>query len=343
MSVTKLIDIINPQVMGDMISAKIPAMLKYAPFAKVDTTLQGVPGNTVTVPRWDYIGDAQDYDVEGGAGIDTEKLTATSATFTIKCATKAVGVYQTAVNSGLGDPLGQAETQLAKSVAGKVDNDVLAAALTASLTHDGTAAKISYAGIVDAVGVFGEEEISDKVLFIHPDQVTTLRKDSDFISADKYPGNVAMSGEIGMIAGTRVVPSKKVVKVEYTKESGAGSGIVKVVASGASTGEVNLSAVAGKGVWDATNKVASVPAVGDYIKAVANAYYLCPVIKLEAADTETEYTADELPAITIYMKKAAQLDHEWLPKFQRHDFTVAEYYGVALTNAAKVVLASYKA
>ena len=55
---TTMNDVINPQVMGDMISAKTEAMLKITPYAKVDTTLQGVPGDTKTVPSWKYIGDA---------------------------------------------------------------------------------------------------------------------------------------------------------------------------------------------------------------------------------------------------------------------------------------------
>lgn len=41
--VTKLSDVINPQVMGAMIEAKISALCKLTPYAKVDTTLQGVP------------------------------------------------------------------------------------------------------------------------------------------------------------------------------------------------------------------------------------------------------------------------------------------------------------
>ena len=51
---------------------------------------------------------------------------------------------------------------------------------------------------------------SDKVMFIHPKQVTQLRKNADFLSADKYNPGVALTGEIGMIAGCRLVPSKKV-------------------------------------------------------------------------------------------------------------------------------------
>lgn len=214
MAVTKLVDIINPQVMADMIEAKITAQCKMIPYAKVDTTLQGVAGNTVTVPSWNYIGDAEDFDVEAVADANGEmevaKLTASSTTFTIKCAGKSVGILQTAINSGLGNPVGQANLQLAKSIIGKVDNDVMDACYTAQNVHT-VGAVIGYAGIVDAIAKFEDEEDGvDKVMFIHPNQEATLLKDPDFLSADKFTGGVAVEGAIGKIAGAWVKKSKKV-------------------------------------------------------------------------------------------------------------------------------------
>lgn len=284
MAVTKMENMINPEVMGDMIDAKIEAALKITPYAKLDTSLQGVPGDTKTVPAWNYIGDAED--VAEGESVTSTALTCGSKSFTIKKAMKQVLITQEAVNSGLGDPIGQAEKQLAMSIAGKVDKDVLAALLTSTVTSGDGTTQISYAGIVDGVGKFDEEEITDKVMFIAPEQVTKLRKDSDFISADKYDNKVMMTGEIGMVAGVRIVPSRKIV------EDGG--------------------------------------------------VYTCPIVKLEPANTETEYTEDELAAVTIFLKKDTQTDAEWKPGNQSHEITTAKYYGVALTNEAKVVLAKFK-
>lgn len=284
---TKLVDIINPEVMGNMIEAKINAMCKVTPYAKVDTSLQGVPGDTKTVPCWNYIGDADDFNPEGDSEMATSKLTASSTKFTVKCAGKSVSILQTAINSGLGNPIGQAETQLAKSIVGKVDNDLMEAAYTCTNTYaPGTI--IGYAGVVDAVAKFEDEEDGvDKVMFIHPNQEATLLKDESFLSADKFESGVAVNGAIGKIAGCWIKKSKKVKLV-----SGA---------------------------------------------------YSNPIIKLEPDNAETEYTEDELPALTIFLKKDTQVDHEWFPKKQRHDVTAAKYYGVALTNAAKVVIAQFKA
>ena len=285
MAVTKLSDIINPQVMGNFIGAKIEALAKLTPYAKVDTTLQGVAGDTKTVPCWNYIGDAEDFDAEGDVEMETTKLTASTKTFTIKCAGKSVGITQKAINSGLGDPVGQANLQLVKSMANKIDNDLLAEAYTATnvLNYEGA---ICYNGIVDANAKFEDEEDGiEKVMFIHPNQEADLLKDPMFLSADKFEAGVAVKGSIGKIAGAWVKKSKK-VKLEGDK-------------------------------------------------------FVCPIIKLEPDSAETEYTEDELPALTIFLKEDTSVDHEFFPKKQRHDITATKYYGVALTNASKVVIAKF--
>lgn len=208
MATTMIADLINPQVMADMISAKVESKIVVAPFAKVDTSLVGVPGDTITVPQYAYIGDAED--IAEGVAAETVKLTATSIPVKVKKAMKAVELTDEAVLSGYGNPVGETNNQLAKAIASKVDVDAMEALQGAQLTYDGSASIIKYTGVVDAIDKFDEEVNTEKVIFVHPKQVTQLRKDADFISADKYPGNVVMTGEIGKIANAHVVPSKKV-------------------------------------------------------------------------------------------------------------------------------------
>ena len=52
MAVTKLTNMINPEVMADMISATLLTKIKFAPLATIDTTLVGQPGDTITVPKF---------------------------------------------------------------------------------------------------------------------------------------------------------------------------------------------------------------------------------------------------------------------------------------------------
>ena len=280
-------DLIDPEVMGDMVSARIPKKLRVAPFAKVDDTLAGVPGDTITVPAYAYIGDA-DIVAEGEA-VTIEKMTTSTRKATVKKAMKGIGLTDEAVLSGYGNPVGEANTQLAMAIAAKIDNDCMDVLQTATLTYDGSAGIISYAGVVDAVDALQEEQATEKVIFVHPKQVTQLRKDAEFTSTDKYPANVRMSGEIGSIAGCRVVPSKKVPLVEV------GSGKTKC--------------------------------------------YACPIIKLEA-DHDNE---DEVPALTIYRKRAVNVETERKPKIRTTEITADEFYVAVLSNEAKVVLAKFKA
>ena len=205
---TMIADLINPQVMADMISAKVASKIVVAPFAKVDTTLVGVPGNTITVPQYAYIGDAED--IAEGIAAETVKLATSTTEVTVKKAMKAVELTDEAVLSGYGNPVGETNNQLAKAIASKVDVDAMEALQGAQLVFDGSASIIKYAGIVDAIDLFEEEFNSEKVIFVHPKQVAQLRKDDQFINADTYPGHTMVSGEIGKICNCRVVPSKKV-------------------------------------------------------------------------------------------------------------------------------------
>ena len=328
MATTKLANIINPEVMAPMINAKVEALCKITPYARVNTKLQGVPGDTLTIPSWEYVGDAED--VAEGEEVGTVGLKAGSTSFTVKKAMKSISITQESINSGLGNPVGQAETQLAKSIAQKVDNDVLDVAYSGTTRVTGDTLKvIGYAGIVDAVTKFEDEEDGiEKVMFIHPAQEATLLKDESFLSADKFTNGVAVNGAIGKIAGCWVKKSKKVMLVQAEKDD---SGTVTITAD-------NLEEYKKKTLDGSTLKV------GDKVNdlTAANQYYLNPILKMEADSAETEYTEDELPAITILLKKDTSLDHEWFPKKQVHDFTVAKYYGVAKTNDAKIVLAKFK-
>jgi N4-gp56 family major capsid protein len=269
--------------MADAISGKAASKVRVTPFAKIDTTLEGKnAGDTITVPQFSYIGDAED--VAEGVAAGTVQLTATTTTAKVKKAMKAVTLTDEAVLSGYGDPVGQTETQLAKAIAAKVDSDAMDALQTAQLKYDGSSSAISYAGIVDAVDVFEEEVNSAKVIFVHPKQVSKLRKDTEFLAADKIAESVIMTGAIGKICNCEVVPSKKVPE----NEGGTG--------------------------------------------------YVCPIVKLNE-DAEAE---SEAPAVTIYMKRNVNLETERHTLSRTTDISVDEIYTAALSDASKVVLATFK-
>ena len=209
-NVTTLVngDVFDPQVVSDMINAKVEKKAVMTGYIKMDSTLSGVPGSTVTVPRWGYIGEA--VELTEGQTIDTTKMAFTTAQYGIKKIGKGVMLTDEAQLSGYGNPMGTATNQIALSISEKLDNDRVAVLYESKNVVDASSAAIKYSAIVDGVDAFGEEEESRKVILIHSKQKTQLRKDADFLSADKFAAGVMMNGAIGRVAGCDVIVSNKV-------------------------------------------------------------------------------------------------------------------------------------
>lgn len=204
---TKLAQLINPEVMADMVSAKADKAVRVLPYAKVDTTLQGQAGDTISIPKYGYIGEA--VEVAEGEDIPVRQMSVSSEQHTIKKAGVGGILTDEAVLSGYGNPVGELTNQMAKSIAGKCDTDAYAELVKAPTIYN-AGGSISYAEIVKAIDLFEEETNTEKVMFVHPKQATQLRLDDNFIDKSKYGNEVMVDGEIGMVANARIVSSKKV-------------------------------------------------------------------------------------------------------------------------------------
>lgn len=207
---TKLENMVNPEVMAPMVSAKLEAALKFTPLCTVDNTLVGRPGSTVTLPKFAFIGTAAD--VAEGEAIPLEKMSTSTAQVTIKKAGKGVEITDEAVLSGYGDPLGEAAKQLGLSIADKVDNDVLTAlsGITEAMTAGDGAVELSADLIADALVKFGEDIDGEKILLVAPKQLASLRKSEDWVKATDIGVDILIKGTVGMIHGCQVVLSNKI-------------------------------------------------------------------------------------------------------------------------------------
>lgn len=174
---------------------------------------------------------------------------------------------------------------------------------------------------MDAIDLFDEEINTDKVMFVHPKQVTQLRKDSDFISADKYTGNVVMTGEVGMIANTRIVPTRKVpLHSEWYKFDGSGT----VTVDDSNIADIQKTLPSAK--------------IDDKVTKVTTPCYFCPIVKLNQ-DNDTE---DEVPALTVYLKRDTNVETDRVSLARKTDISADKHYTVALSNQSKVVVARFK-
>ena len=210
MTQTKIAQLVNPEVMADMVSAKLPKMIKFTPLAYVERELVGQPGNTLTVPKWEYSGDAKD--IEEGVAIEPDQLTTKKSTMTIKKAGKGIELTDEAVLSGLGDPIGQATHQIALAIANKVDNDLVEEAKKA--TQFVADAPTTGDALDKALAMFADEEDARYVAIINPADAIELRKDTakEWIRGSEIGANIVVSGTFGEAHGVQIVRSKKVDK-----------------------------------------------------------------------------------------------------------------------------------
>lgn len=212
---TQLAQMIDPEVMAQMLQAQLPQAVRFSAIAPIDTTLQGQAGDTVTVPRYKYIGDAEDV-VEGGA-ISYNQLTTATQKITIKKAGIGVKLTDEAVLSGYGDTVGEAIRQIGMSIASKVDNDILATAKTAKLVvqHAIDLDLIDQvsAQLIDNTSDFNYEDNDAQtgVLFLHPKDANALRKlaSNNWTRATELGDQMLINGTFGELLGWQIVRTRK--------------------------------------------------------------------------------------------------------------------------------------
>lgn len=88
MPATKRTNLIDPQVLGAYLDVKLINAIKLSPLVNVDNTLVGQPGSKLELPKYEYIGAAEE--VAEGAAMVPVALNATSEEVQVKKAGKAV-------------------------------------------------------------------------------------------------------------------------------------------------------------------------------------------------------------------------------------------------------------
>ncbi len=209
---TTLSRLINPEVIGARLDAKLTNYVKFAPLSRMGYELQGASGNTITVPYYEYIGDATA--ISELTSITPSILNAKSIQATVIKAGKAVEISDEAILSGMGDPAGEIEKQLGMSIGSKIDADCLSAldSISGGMLHAGSTISSTNTVkdiIADALVKFGEDINEQTYAVVEPAVYGLLRKDPDFV----YIGNgeVKVSGTVGNIYGCNIVVSNKLI------------------------------------------------------------------------------------------------------------------------------------
>lgn len=197
---TKAADLVDPEVMALAVSGKLENALKFRNYADIDRTLVGVPGSTITRPKYGYVGPAED--LQEGVPMDTSKMSMTTTQVTVKETGKAIEVTETAIITNVGGTVGEAERQLALAMADKVDTEYIAALETAKQTVAGSPTTV--AKILEGVAVFNSESDLNLVLFINPKDYTKLV--GSLLTAGGTTQERAMTtGQVAELVGVKAI------------------------------------------------------------------------------------------------------------------------------------------
>lgn len=224
MAITKVEDLIIPEVMADAVAGRVEKALKFKQFARVDTTLEGEAGEVLVRPKYAYIGPAEDL-VEG-VPVEPTKMSMTSTRVEIKEVGKAVEPTEKALLARPDMEIEAIEFALSESIADKMEMDYLEALKTSALTASGP---ISVGSVLDAIDQFEDENDVDYILFINPKDHTRLRKELvvDNVSGAGFLTDEGMAEVLGLAAivkskrveeGTAFVQKDGAVEIVYKKQ-----------------------------------------------------------------------------------------------------------------------------
>lgn len=209
---TMLKDLIDPEVIGDFIEQKYVDAIRFAPLAVIKNDLSLTAGSTITLPSYDFIGDA--VDVEEGEAIPISKLSMTSDQVTVAKLGKAVEFTDEARIMSIGDIQNEAARQILVAINSAVETRLLAnmgatATLKATIGADADPAD----GIAEALAKFGEDIDGPKVLIVPSAFHTRLMKSKSWVPNTEVGANVIVRGTVGMVHGCQVVTSDRLGKL----------------------------------------------------------------------------------------------------------------------------------
>lgn len=229
-NVIHLADVMAPEVWADLVQAKYTGKLIMNQFAQEDDTLVGQPGDTIRFPQWNAMAtDAQELDED--TEIAVEKITGGSVTATVQEIGKGAAITDLAAIASIGDPLGEAQTGVARKIREKIDADLnsilfaegtgtngatlregIDAGPTAPVVVGngtaGTGTKLGLHQVLDGILSFGDEVTPEDVraLLVNTPDYSKLVHSADFLTMDKLgPQAVIFRGQVGAVAGVPVV------------------------------------------------------------------------------------------------------------------------------------------
>lgn len=208
-------NVIVPEVYASLVSEKIAGTCKVAQFLVNLGDLHGKVGETLTMPKWSYIGDAKDWDIN--TPMDKTQMKQTSTQATIKAiAAPAVEVADYDDEVELGNAIEEAANQQAEGVARKYDTDAIACALESPLKYKlAKKNEITQDELIAMLTLYGDDRDSSDFsgIVVHSAFAPSFYKMDMFVKRDMTmttDGNgVAVNGCIGYFLNIPVILSDR--------------------------------------------------------------------------------------------------------------------------------------
>lgn len=207
--------VIVPEVYASLVREKIAGKVKVAQFLVNLGNLHGKVGETLTMPKWSYIGDAKDWDINTPMDVTQMKQTSTTATIkAIQAPAVKVADYDDEVE--LGNAIEEASNQQALGIARKYDTDAIACALTSPLKYQlATKNTVTQDELIAILGLYGDDRDSADfdAIVVHSSFAPSFYKMDMFVKKDltmTADGNgIAVNSQIGTFLNIPVVLSDR--------------------------------------------------------------------------------------------------------------------------------------
>ena len=208
-------NVIVPEVYAELVREKVAGKVMIAQACKVLGDLKGKVGETLTMPKWAYIGDAKD--IVLGTPMEATNMKQTSTTATIKMiAAPAISVndYDDVVE--LGSALDEASKQQGTSIARKLDIDAITEGKKTVLQKQlATKNTVTFDEMNAILGLYGDDANASDFEFIaiHSAFIPSFLKMDGFVSAEvtfTAQGNgIQLNNLLGYFRGIPVVVSDR--------------------------------------------------------------------------------------------------------------------------------------
>ena len=208
-------NIIVPDVYASLVREKVKGKVKVAQFLVNLGDLHGKVGETIHFPKWGYIGDGKDWNVNTPMDVTQMKQTETSATIkAIQAPAVKVADYDNEVE--LGNAIEEAAEQQSISIGLKYDTDAIACALTSPLKYQlATKNTVTQDEMIAMLGLYGDDRDSADfdAIVISSLFAPSFYKMDMFTSRERTMttdgSGIAVNGVIGEFLGIPVVLSDR--------------------------------------------------------------------------------------------------------------------------------------